>query len=467
MACEVRKKGIIKTESGIGSMCDKDKTRDQLLAELQSLRKKVELSDNSLSEPESANIGRTNANKKYHELVKNAPVAIFVVQDGKIKFPNPETERFYGLSSAELMAIPMLDFIYEKDRKQAAENYFKNGGFQPGSHILRISGATEAFKWSELKAIPFLWDGKPASLCYQTDISKQKQNEENLQIYQEHLEEITKLRTAELLETLKKAERANEIKDSFLANISHEFYTPIHQINSFSGFGLNKLKKAIETGDAVPEKKLLQYFESVNIASQSLFDFISSLFDLGRLETGEIGFTFIKRNITEAIKMAQYEWAEACLEKELVFEIIEPDIPSEVDFDQQWFGQTLKYIFSNAVKFSPPGGRITISFKQNELIQFGLSQEGIQINISDQGVGIPENELDFIFEKFTQSSRTEDGSGGRGIGLAICWQIVTAHLGEIQATNNQDSGATISITLPYQQPVIDSKIKVQGGFDNL
>ena len=294
-----------------------------------------------------------------------------------------------------------------------------------------------------------------------------QKNNENLQLYQAHLEEITKLRTSELLEALKKAERANDIKDSFLANMSHEFHTPIHQINNFSQLGVQKLRKTIETGVTVPENKLLKYFENIYFASENLFTFINSLFDLGRLETGEVQYDFMTGSTVKAARTAQYGISDSIREKEIVFEILESEADSEVEFDQHWFGEILKHLFSNAVKFSPKGGSITVSFKKQQIGQFEQNLDGLQIDISDQGIGIPVDELDFIFEKFTQSSRTEDGSGGKGIGLAICRKIVADHNGDIYAANNPDGGATISLTLPYQQPIVDSGVKVYSGFDNI
>ena len=447
-------------------MDDHEKTKDELIEEIQNLRKKLRKSNHIGSGFVSAEMNRACTGDQYLELVNNAPFAIFVVQDGLIKIPNPGTAMIYGLTESELMTKPFLDCVYKADRENVLKNYSEDDLLQPGSYSFRIKGDELDPKWTELQALPFFWNGRPASLCYQTDISRIRQEKENLQMYQEHLEEITELRTSELLESLKKAERANEVKDSFLANMSHEFQTPIHQINSYSLLGLKKVKKTLETATGEPQEKLLKYFEHVHFASERLFAFMTGLFDLVKLEAGEIQYQFIMGNILRTIKAAQLDIADEVKEKDLVIEILEPDVPVELEFDPYWIDEVLKNLLSNAVKFSSQGGRVTISFKQNQIIQFDSSREGLQIDIADQGVGLPEDELDLVFEKFTQSTRTEDGSGGRGIGLAICRQIIVDHGGTIQARNNPDSGSTFSITIPYQQTTVDSGIKVHAGYDS-
>ena len=75
----------------------------------------------------------------------------------------------------------------------------------------------------------------------------------------------------------------------------------------------------------------------------------------------------------------------------------------------------------------------------------------ITVSIKDEGVGIPETELNTIFNKFIQSSKTNNGAGGTGLGLAICKEIIQAHSGKIWAENNPEGGATFSFMLPYEQ----------------
>jgi signal transduction histidine kinase len=106
--------------------------------------------------------------------------------------------------------------------------------------------------------------------------------------------------------------------------------------------------------------------------------------------------------------------------------------------------QVLRNLLSNAVKFSPDGGDIEFSLQRDA--QF------VVVGVRDHGVGIPEAELETIFDQFVQSSRTKTGAGGTGLGLAICREIVAAHQGRIWAENRPEGGAALFFTLPIQVP---------------
>jgi signal transduction histidine kinase len=97
-------------------------------------------------------------------------------------------------------------------------------------------------------------------------------------------------------------------------------------------------------------------------------------------------------------------------------------------------------LLGNAVKFSPEGSTIAIRMQHDERCAV--------VTIRDHGTGVPEEELDTIFDKFIQSSRTRTGAGGTGLGLAICRAIIEAHEGRIWAENASDGGAVFSIALP-------------------
>ena len=98
---------------------------------------------------------------------------------------------------------------------------------------------------------------------------------------------------------------------------------------------------------------------------------------------------------------------------------------------------------SNAIKFSPVGGTVTIVLSSNE--------DQARLQLTDQGPGIPENELETVFDKFVQSSKTKTGAGGTGLGLAICRQIILKHRGRIWAENNEKQGARFQFEIPLIQ----------------
>ena len=127
-----------------------------------------------------------------------------------------------------------------------------------------------------------------------------------------------------------------------------------------------------------------------------------------------------------------------------------------VRIDHLRMGQVIRNLLSNAIKFSPDGGTIEICIDEAVLPGRRATDLGslaaISLTVRDQGVGVPEEELEAIFDKFVQSSKTKSGAGGTGLGLSICREIVRAHRGTIQAYNNPQEGASLIVVLPRFLP---------------
>ena len=117
--------------------------------------------------------------------------------------------------------------------------------------------------------------------------------------------------------------------------------------------------------------------------------------------------------------------------------------------EEQLVDELFTNLISNAVKFSSPESVVRIVFSDDHLVlESGENVEALRLTVSDEGIGIPEEELESVFDKFVQSSETNTGAGGTGLGLAICKQIVEHHKGRIFAENNQDAGTSFHLILP-------------------
>ena len=233
------------------------------------------------------------------------------------------------------------------------------------------------------------------------------------------------------------AESANRAKTEFLANISHELRTPMHGILSYAQFGRKRI-------DKVSREKLLEYFTEISACGDRLMALLNDLLDLAKLESGKMGYTRHLNDIQEQIDIVVAEFTPVAEEKNLRMEKrVRPECRYLV-FDPDRIDQVLRNLLSNAVKFSSPGGRII--FETGMVVE--NTQRFLKVMVKDQGVGIPEDEREAIFNKFIQSSKTKTGSGGTGLGLAICRQIILDHNGRIWAENNPDGGAIFSFTLP-------------------
>jgi signal transduction histidine kinase len=117
----------------------------------------------------------------------------------------------------------------------------------------------------------------------------------------------------------------------------------------------------------------------------------------------------------------------------------------------------LYHLLTNASKFAPEGRDIVVTVHATTILPVGDGEHAgpipaLEVSVRDQGPGIPDEELESIFEKFVQSSRTRTGAGGKGLGLAICRQIIRLHRADIRATNHPDGGAVFTFQVPRRRP---------------
>jgi PAS domain S-box-containing protein len=269
------------------------------------------------------------------------------------------------------------------------------------------------------------------------DITQQKQAEATIRQHTELLEATVQARTLELQAAKEAAEAANQTKSEFLANMSHELRTPLHGILSFADFGLLKVATA-------PPEKLRDYFQHIAQSGQTLLSLLNDLLDLAKLEAGRMVFAWQLTDLRLLLARVADEFSSLTSERGLTIACHTPDSPTEVTVDPEKMMQVLRNLVSNAVKFSPPGGRIDLCLEPREYT--------LVVTIADQGVGIAEEELDTIFDKFVQSRRTKTGAGGTGLGLSICREIVTAHHGRVWAQNRPTGGAVLTVELPRVTP---------------
>jgi signal transduction histidine kinase len=130
----------------------------------------------------------------------------------------------------------------------------------------------------------------------------------------------------------------------------------------------------------------------------------------------------------------------------------------EVTLDAERIKQVLRNLLNNAIKFSPEGGTIDVAIYRVD--------SSVRVSVFDQGPGIPQDELEAVFDKFIQSSKTKTGAGGTGLGLAICLEIVAAHKGRIWAENGPEGGAVFSFEIPLSMDTHRKDHLLLAGADN-
>jgi signal transduction histidine kinase len=124
----------------------------------------------------------------------------------------------------------------------------------------------------------------------------------------------------------------------------------------------------------------------------------------------------------------------------------------EAQFDAEKMGQVVRNLVSNAIKFSPDGGLVLVTLAHTELAD---GVPGLLLSVRDNGPGIPDDELEAVFDKFVQSSRNSKSAGGTGLGLAIAREVVNAHQGSICARNNDDGGSHFRVAIPRHHAAAD------------
>jgi signal transduction histidine kinase len=248
-----------------------------------------------------------------------------------------------------------------------------------------------------------------------------------------------------LIRAKQSADEANRAKTEFLANMSHELRTPMHAILSFASMGNDKVGVA-------PDDKLQRYFSRIEESGKRLLFMLNDLLDLSKLEAGKMSFLIDQGDLLAIVKKVEGECQSLLVEKELKLTIDGGGVSSKAWFDSDRILQVITNLLSNAIKFSPSNSEIIISFKDDSLtLDSGEKVNAVRLTVRDQGIGIPENELESVFDKFVQSSETNTGAGGTGLGLAICKHIVDFHSGNIFAENNSDKGASFHLVLPRNE----------------
>ena len=394
-----------------------------------------------------------DSEEKFRNVVSNAIEGICVIQDGMFMYLNPEAVELFGYPEEELKSMPAKNTIYPEDEELVTSSRTQRLKGEPTLSIYshRIVKKDGTVRWIEIKAVTITWNKEPAVLVFLADITKRKKTEDELQKIRDGLEKEVRTRTLAYKRARDEAEHANSLKSEFLANISHELRTPMHHILSYSKYGVEKIRKES------PEK-LLHYFTQIRNAGNRLLSLLNDLLDLSKLESGKSEYEMKKTSLEKLANNLFSEFSTVAKEKSLRLEMKKPEIPTTVFCDEMKIGQVLRNLMSNAVKFSPANKMISLSFAP-EMLPTGKRKTDINevpalmIKIKDEGTGIPETELETIFNKFIQSSKTKTGAGGTGLGLSISQEIIKGHNGLIWAENNPEGGAIFSFILPYESEV--------------
>ena len=241
----------------------------------------------------------------------------------------------------------------------------------------------------------------------------------------------------------KQIEELNQSKLRFFTNISHEFRTPLTLI-------VSQLEMLMERNDIQP----LVYGKLVGIHRNTLRmkRLITELLDFRKQEQGFEKFKYSKQDIYSFLEEIYLSFKEYARGKQIIFEYFNKDRSLDVWFDVVQLEKVIYNLLSNAFKYTPLGGTVSLSVQEYE--------NSVMILISDTGIGIAEENLNKIFDRFYQVDSL-DNQKGTGIGLALAKSIIEAHKGKIGARSREGKGTTFVVELPLGDSHISVSQKVE------
>lgn len=280
---------------------------------------------------------------------------------------------------------------------------------------------------------------------------------------QMHIEAVTSSyhELEEKNQTLKeqngRLQELDKLKSNFLATVSHELRTPLTSVIGYSEMLLEGM-----AGTMNDEQR--EYVKTIMEKGESLLSLISQILDLSRIESGNLRLNATDFSLKEVLKAATTSIVPQAQKKQITIETnIAEDLPY-LKGDRDKVGQIVVNLLGNSVKFTPNGGTITLKCSRwtgprriplktsddGAAALFDLREEAfIRVDVIDTGVGIPQEKLAKVFERFFQVDNSSTREfGGTGLGLSIVKSFVDAHKGEIFVDSEMGKGSTFSVLLP-------------------
>jgi PAS domain S-box-containing protein len=380
--------------------------------------------------------------RHYQNLFEGAPQA-YIVTDagGRIQEANAEAIRLLHIPAAVVRGKSLFTHIALTDRvlfREAVKQ--RTSADVPRYWVSQLKPRNQPSVIVAVSAVSMVDDdGRVVGASWiLQDISGLKQVEAELRRTRDELERRVQERTADLEasnrrkeELVEELRRASEAKDEFLGLLSHELRTSMTLI--YGG-----IKAVRRLSDRLEAEEAASMLENVEQETDAMYRMIEDLLNLARLELGE-QLTTEPVMVQHVIRRFVRNFEESRPKREVVVDL--PDDLEPALAEPTYVEQVLRNLVSNAEKYTPSDSPIELRAAEN-----GGTE--ITISVLDRGPGIPQDELDAVFERFYRSSHTPKRVRGMGMGLTVCKRLVEAQRGRIWLATRAEGGLEVSFTLP-------------------
>jgi PAS domain S-box-containing protein len=368
---------------------------------------------------------------RFRNMADSAPVMIWVTDaGGRCVYLNRQWYEFTGQSEAEALGFGWLDAVHEDDRALSEAVFIDaNERRAPFRLDYRLRRADGVYRWAADAAVPRLGSngeylGYVGSVI---DIHERKESEgERAQLL-----EAERVARAE-------AERANRAKGDFLAVMSHELRTPLNAIGGYA--------ELLEMGVSAPlAATQLEYVARIQRSQRHLLGLINSVLNFARIEGGHIEYDIRAVPVTDLIALVEPLIMPQLAARPLTYRFESAEAGLVVRADAEKVTQILLNLMSNAVKFTLPGGSVTIRAERTGV----GGNDAVAISVTDTGIGIPLDRIGAVFDPFVQvDARLTREQQGAGLGLAISRDLARGMGGELRVRSEMGVGSTFVVTLP-------------------
>jgi two-component system cell cycle sensor histidine kinase/response regulator CckA len=360
--------------------------------------------------------------EEYKLLIENANDAIFIVQDGVVKFPNPRTLEMFGYSKKELAKMPFIHLIHPEDKNMVTEtNLVSESAKQKSSCSLsfRAKNKNGEDLYVELNTVSIIWEGRPAALNFLRDITEKSRLEARLQ----------------------RAQKMEAI-GTLAGGVAHDLNNILSGIVSYPELLLLNLPE---------DSSLRKPLQTIQKSGQKAATIVQDLLMLARRAVDAKQVVDLNDAVSEYLSSPEFEKLKS----------FHPNVQVETKLDTNplntfcslvHLSKVVMNLVSNAAEAMPQGGKISIGTESRYIDTFPRDDDHVKagdyatLTVSDTGIGISPKDLERVFEPFY--TKKAMGRSGTGLGMAVVWSTVEDLSGYIDVQSTEGEGTTFTIYFP-------------------